>query len=78
MMPRVALAAAVILALLLAVPALGLETSPQIAVSSYRIDPPVLMKGDTGVVTVNVMNLGSESVYINSARLSGGADVTVI
>lgn len=72
MMPRVALAAAVILALLLAVPALGLETSPQIAVSSYRIDPPVLMKGDTGVVTVNVMNLGSESVYINSARLSGG------
>ena len=71
MMSRVAPAAAVLLVLLLAAPALSLDIGPQLAVSSYRLDPPVLMKGDTGVVTVNVVNSGSESVYINSARLSG-------
>lgn len=63
--------------LLLAAPALALDIGPQVAVSSYRLDPPVLMKGDTGVVTVNVINSGSESVYINSARLSG-VEVSVI
>ena len=63
--------------LLFAAPALGIDIGPQVAVSSYRIDPPVLMKGDTGVVTLNVMNSGTDSVYINSARLSG-VEVSVI
>jgi hypothetical protein len=67
-----------VLLILLAAPALGLDTGPQIAVSSYRIDPPALIKDDTGIVTVDIMNSGPDSVYINSARLSGGAEVTVI
>jgi hypothetical protein len=68
---------ALALLLLLAAPALALDIGPQVAVSSYRLDPPVLMRGDTGVVTVNVINSGSDSVYVNSARLSGG-EVSVI
>jgi hypothetical protein len=78
MMRRLTLPAVALLALLLVVPALGLDIGPKVAVSSYRIDPPVLVKGDTGVVTVNIMNSGPDSVYINSARLSGGAEVSVI
>ena len=74
---RLILPAAALLFLILVVPALGVDIGPQVTVSSYRLDPTVLMKGDTGVVSVNVMNSGSESVYINSARLSG-AEVTVI
>ncbi|MDD1661612.1 MAG: hypothetical protein LUQ49_04015 [Methanomicrobiales archaeon] len=65
------------LLILLAAPAPALDIGPQAAVSSYRLDPPVLMKGDYGVVTVSVTNSGPESVYINSARLSG-AEVSVI
>jgi len=72
------LAAAFLLLLLLAgTPVLALDIGPQVAVSSYRIDPPVLMKGDTGVVTVEVTNSGQEGVFINSARLAGG-EVAVI
>ncbi|HUK93017.1 MAG TPA: hypothetical protein VLU98_03160 [Methanomicrobiales archaeon] len=78
MMQRPVVIAAVFLALLLAVPALGLDIGPQVAVSSYQIDPPALAKDDTGIVTVNVLNSGTDGVYINSARLSGGAEVTVI
>jgi hypothetical protein len=74
---RLALVSGAILLLLLAAPALALDVGPQVTVSSYQIDPPVLMKGDTGVVTVNVLNSGSESVYINSARLSGTEVSTV-
>jgi hypothetical protein len=72
------LLAGVSVLLLAAVPALAIDLGPQLAVSSFRLDPPVLMKGDTGIVTVNVMNSGTESVFINSARLSGGAEVSVI
>ncbi|MGA2934520.1 MAG: hypothetical protein ABSD81_05135 [Methanomicrobiales archaeon] len=75
---RLILPAAALLFLLLVVPALGVDIGPQVAVSSYRVDPPVLLKGDTGIVTVNVLNSGSDGVYINSARLSGGAEVSVI
>jgi hypothetical protein len=64
--------------LLIGVPALAIDIGPQVAVSSYRLDPQVLVKGDTGVVTVQVTNSGSESVHINSARLAGGAEVSVI
>ncbi|HXW98737.1 MAG TPA: hypothetical protein VEI51_03335 [Methanomicrobiales archaeon] len=66
------------LILLAGAPALAVDIGPQVAVSSYRLDPQVLMKGDTGVVTVNVMNSGTDSVFVNSARLSGGAEVSVI
>jgi hypothetical protein len=76
-MTRTLLLATVSVLLLAAVPALAIDLGPQVAVSSYRLDPPVLIKGDTGIVTVNVMNSGSESMYINSARLSG-AEVSVI
>jgi hypothetical protein len=75
MIRRFALVA--VLVLLVGVSALALDTGPQVAVSSYVLDPQVLMKGDTGVVTVNVVNSGSDGVYINSARLSG-AEVSVI
>ena len=70
-------AALFLLLLLLAAPVIGIDIGPQVAVSSYRIDPPVLMKGDTGVVTMEVKNSGTDSVYINSARLSG-VEVAVI
>ena len=76
MIRRFAILAAALL-FLVGVHALALDIGPQVAVSSYQLDPPVLMKGDTGVVTVNVMNSGSDGVYINSARLSG-AEVSVI
>jgi len=69
------LAAALIL--LLAAPVLALDNGPQVAVSSYTLDPQVLMKGDTGIVTVYVTNSGSDGAYINSARLMG-AEVAVI
>ncbi|MDD1661999.1 MAG: hypothetical protein LUQ49_06015 [Methanomicrobiales archaeon] len=76
-MRRLTLILAALFLLLLAAPALGIDIGPQVAVSSYRIDPPVLVKGDTGVVTMEVMNSGTDSVYINSARLSG-VEVPVI
>jgi hypothetical protein len=69
--------AGLLLILLAGAPALAIDLGPQVSVSSYRIDPPVLMKGDTGIVTVHVTNAGQEGVFINSARLAGGA-VSVI
>jgi hypothetical protein len=75
---RVIMAAAALLLLLLAVaPAAAIDIGPEVSVSSYRIDPPVLMKSDTGIVTVHVTNSGQEGVFINSARLAG-AEVSVI
>ena len=70
-------AVAALCLLLAAMPVLAIDIGPQVSVSSYRIDPPVLMKGDTGVVTVQVTNSGPDGVYINSARLAGG-DISVI
>jgi hypothetical protein len=66
-----------LLILIAGAPALALDIGPRVSVTSYRIDPPVLMKGDTGIVTVEVTNSGVEGVFINYARLSGG-DVSVI
>lgn len=71
------LAAVLLLILIAGAPALALDIGPRVSVTSYRIDPPVLMKGDTGIVTVEVTNSGVEGVFINYARLSGG-DVSVI
>jgi hypothetical protein len=73
--PLLLLAAALLI--LATGPVLALETNPQVTVSSYQLDPPVFMKGDSGLVTVNVVNTGSESVYINSARLSG-VEISVV
>jgi hypothetical protein len=77
MMRRLTVILAALFLLLLAAPALGIDIGPQVAVSSYRIDPPVLVKGDTGVVTVEIMNSGTDGMYLNSARLSG-VEVSVI
>jgi hypothetical protein len=40
-----------------------------VTVTSYQIDPPVLMKGDTGTITVDVQNTGDVGVPIARARL---------
>ncbi len=40
-----------------------------ITVTSSSIDPPVLMKGDTGTLTVTIQNNGASPVLIKSARL---------
>ena len=46
-----------------------------ITVTSSSIDPPVLMKGDTGMLTIAIQNNGAESVAIRSARLFGSGVV---
>jgi hypothetical protein len=50
--------------------ALPVSAGPaDITVTSYQVDPTVLMKKDTGTLTVAVKNTGAESVAIRSARL---------
>ena len=46
-----------------------------IAVVSSSLDPSVLMKGDTGTLTVVVQNTGAEIVAVRSARLYGSGVV---
>jgi len=46
-----------------------------IAVVSSSLDPPILMKGDTGTLTVTIQNTGAETVAIRSARLYGSGVV---
>ncbi|MDD3857053.1 MAG: hypothetical protein PHP43_03280 [Methanoculleus sp.] len=46
-----------------------------IAVVSSSLDPVVLMKGDTGTLTVTIQNTGAETVAIRSARLYGSGVV---
>jgi hypothetical protein len=41
--------------------------SNQLAVTGVSIDPPVLMRGDTGMVTITVKNTGTQSVNIKGA-----------
>ncbi len=48
-----------------------------VTVTSYQIDPPSLMRWDTGTITVAVKNNGAESVAIRSARLFGD-DIQVL
>lgn len=47
------------------------STSPeaQIAVTSITTNPDVLMRGDTGTVTVEITNTGTEGVAISRAKL---------
>jgi hypothetical protein len=46
-----------------------------ITVTSSSIDPPILMKGDTGMLTIAIQNNGAEPVAIRSARLFGSGVV---
>ena len=46
-----------------------------ITVTSSATDPPVLMKGDTGTLTVTIQNNGPDTVAIRSARLYGSGVV---
>lgn len=46
-----------------------------ITVTSSSIDPPILMKGDTGTLTIAIQNNGAEPVAIRSARLFGSGVV---
>ncbi|NLM81742.1 MAG: hypothetical protein GX191_03750 [Candidatus Methanoculleus thermohydrogenotrophicum] len=48
-----------------------------IAVTSFTVDPSVLMKGDTGMLTVEIKNNGADSVSIRSARLYGSGVVAL-
>ena len=48
-----------------------------ITVTSSSIDPPVLMKGDTGMLTVTIQNNGADPVSIKSARLFGSGVVAL-
>ncbi|MDN7011824.1 hypothetical protein FGW20_01950 [Methanoculleus sp. FWC-SCC3] len=46
-----------------------------VTVVSSSLDPPVLMKGDTGTLTVVIQNTGADTVAIRSARLYGSGVV---
>lgn len=48
-----------------------------LTVTSSAIDPLVLMKGDTGTLSVEIKNNGAESVTIRSARLYGSGVVAL-
>jgi hypothetical protein len=45
----------------------------QVMVWNTTINPPVLMPGDTGIITIRVMNNGDEGIMINRAFLVGGS-----
>ncbi len=67
---------AVLLAAGFLIPAASAGTA-DVTVTSYQIDPPSLMRWDTGTLTVTVKNNGAESVAIRSARLFGD-DIQVL
>jgi hypothetical protein len=41
----------------------------QLAVTKITVDPTILMRDDTGIVTITVTNTGDESVTIKEANL---------
>ncbi|MDD1679327.1 MAG: hypothetical protein LUO93_09140 [Methanomicrobiales archaeon] len=43
------------------------STSNQVAVTTVNVDPAVLMRGDTGIVTLTVKNTGTQMVSIKGA-----------
>jgi hypothetical protein len=45
-------------------------SSGQLTVTGFTVDPAVLMRGDTGMVTVTVKNTGTQSVAITGADFS--------
>ncbi|MDD1675567.1 MAG: hypothetical protein LUQ17_02645 [Methanomicrobiales archaeon] len=67
----------IILFSVMAVACIGYATAAnQVMVTNVTIDPPVLMKGDTGIVKIQVVNNGDTGLVINRALLLGG-DFTV-
>jgi hypothetical protein len=69
------LAIITLLCAVLAVAAPASAGPADIAVVSSSLDPVVLMKGDTGTLTVTIQNTGAETVAIRSARLYGSGVV---
>jgi len=53
------------------------SAAAQVSVTNIVIDPLVMMKGDSGTVTIEITNSGTESVAIRSAKLISG-DITVV
>jgi len=53
------------------------EAASGISATEIRVNPNVLMKGDTGTVVVKIANSGSQAVAISRARLYSG-DIDVI
>jgi hypothetical protein len=55
----------------------GANAAAQIAVSSVDINPGVFFEGDTGIITVEIVNNGSQSVAIRRATMYD-SDISVI
>jgi len=53
------------------------DVGAQISVTSVQIEPGVLMRGDTGIVKIQVENTGTESVDISRAKLYG-RDIAIV
>ncbi len=53
------------------------EGASQITVSSVDINPGVFFEGDTGIITIEVVNNGPESVAIRRATMYD-SDITVL
>ncbi len=53
------------------------ESAAQIAVSSVDVNPSVFFEGDTGIITIEVVNNGQESVAIRRATMYD-SDITVL
>jgi hypothetical protein len=62
------------------VPTVPIVTQPgnQLQVVSTALDPPVLMRGDTGTLTVEVANTGTAPVRASRASLQADGPVTVV
>lgn len=66
---RIAIACILLVALAGIAAADSESAAAQVAVTDVSIDPGVLMRGDTGTVTVEITNNGQESVAISRAML---------
>ncbi|MDN7012454.1 hypothetical protein FGW20_05240 [Methanoculleus sp. FWC-SCC3] len=64
-----------LLALLCSLVPVASAAPADVTVVSSSLDPPVLMKGDTGTLTVVIQNTGADTVAIRSARLYGSGVV---
>ncbi|MDV2481467.1 hypothetical protein F8E02_05500 [Methanoculleus sp. Wushi-C6] len=65
----------VLLALLCALAPAASAGPADVTVTTVAVDPPVLMRGDTGTLTVVIQNNGAEIVDVRSARLYGNGVV---
>ncbi len=64
---RIATVSVLCAVLLLVVPALA--GPADVTVTSFDLNPPVLMRGDEGILTVSVQNTGPDAVAVSRARL---------